>query len=324
VEISLDIAETAKALVWPLVLLAVLIAYRSSLLQLARLVGPRIKSVKLGELSLEFAEAKELRTSVFTGGAVDLRQAGQANDVQDSTQRSFFEQLGQRERLDYVVVDLGEGTNWLSSRLFILAVILGRMRGLCAIVFVQRTGSTSRQYLGVADCKTTRWRLAAKFPWLEDALSAALASPTVNGRVVNDDGRLGQPSFPENPQPAAELLKAYLTVLQSSNPPVAEHSGGEWVSLPPPKVFQSAATIPVYEHAKWLTHDDVVDILGDALDPTHLRLENLQLMDDQARVRAVIRHGGHYVAITRDDRVFHRLVDRLQLVEAAAKQMAAQ
>jgi len=321
-EISLDIAETAKAILWPFVLLAVLFAYRSSLPQLLSLFASKIKSVKLGELSLEFSEAKELRATVFTGGAVDLRQAGRANDVQDSTQQSFFEQLGLSERLDFVVVDLGEGANWISSRLFILAVILGRMRGVSAIVFVRRTAATTRQFVGVAPCHSVRWRLAAAFPWLEDALSLALSSPTINGRIVNDDGRLGQVGFPQSPQPAIELLKAYLTALQNTNPPVDEQSAGEWVALPVPKVILPVPDPIVFEHARWLNQQDVLDLLGDALDPTHLRLEDVQLMPDQARVRLVLRHGGQFVAVTRDDRVFHRLLDRMQLLEAAAWQIA--
>lgn len=64
-------------------------------------------------------------------------------------------------------MDLGGGAEWLSSRLFILAVILRRWRGLRAFVFVHTLGGTRRRFLGVCDTDRVRWRLAARWPLLE-------------------------------------------------------------------------------------------------------------------------------------------------------------
>jgi hypothetical protein len=156
-------------------------------------------------------------------GAVDLRHAGQSGDVNDSTLRSFYEQISEPSRLDYAVVDLGEGREWLTSRLFILSVILARMRSLRAFVFVETAGHVRRRLVGVSECETVRWRLAMRFPWLEAALAHAecvvwpkpLPGMTVflGGPIIsNEEGRLEW--LGGNPEPAAQLLRAFLDEIQ--------------------------------------------------------------------------------------------------------------
>ncbi len=308
-ETTLDIAGLAKAVLWPIVLLVVLVHYRTTLADLALKIGQRIQSIKIGDFSLELAEAKELRTPGWSGGAVDLRRAGQPNDVNDSTQRAFYEQFKDPSRLDFAVIDIGAGQSWLTSRLFILGIILRRMRGLKAFVFVESAEAERRRYIGIADSEKVCWRLAPRYPWLEPTLGSALAGPDLAfARVVDDEGRLGLEQDPNSPEAAGTLLRAFLSASQNPQP---QPGTEQWTPLP--------SVPPTFERALWLERDDLIELLGDALDPTHLQLEDLQLRREEEQAKAVLRHGGRFVAITRDERVFHRLVDRWQLVEAAAK-----
>jgi hypothetical protein len=74
---------------------------------------------------------------------------------------------------DYAVIDLGSGRSWLTTRLFVFAILLRRMRALRALVFVETQDGIAQRFLGVALPDTVRWRLAREYPWLEDAYAHA-------------------------------------------------------------------------------------------------------------------------------------------------------
>ena len=65
------------------------------------------------------------------------------------------------------------GRSWLTTRLFLFAHLLARMRGLQAVVFVHGTAVSDRTFLGVAPASSVRWRLAQQYPELEIQLAHA-------------------------------------------------------------------------------------------------------------------------------------------------------
>jgi hypothetical protein len=79
------------------------------------------------EVSIELAAVPEL-SSTWEAGPADVRQLTPAT-VFDSYSQSLFQELLQPGQADYAVVDLGDGRKWLTSRLFIFALVLGRVRG---------------------------------------------------------------------------------------------------------------------------------------------------------------------------------------------------
>src|SRR5262249_17891165 len=117
-------AQAVTDAFWPVFALTVILIFRK---QLSDLIGgrggSRIKSVSFPGISFELAAtAPELLDATLA--ATDIRKAGSEKDVNDSTLRSFYEQISARRRLLYNVVDIGGGGAWLTSRLFILAVIM--------------------------------------------------------------------------------------------------------------------------------------------------------------------------------------------------------
>ena len=80
---------------------------------------------------------------------MDVRHAGTENNVNDSTLKSFYAQIEATSALELAIVDLGQGHEWLTSRLYILSVILTRMRGLKAIVFVDNANNSHGRFLGI-------------------------------------------------------------------------------------------------------------------------------------------------------------------------------
>jgi hypothetical protein len=84
----------------------------------------------------------------------------------------YFEQLG-RATGEYAVIDLGNGNQWISSRLFIFAVLLKRMTGLRQFVFIGTQNGVTGRFLGMASPDDVRWALARRYPWLECAYAYA-------------------------------------------------------------------------------------------------------------------------------------------------------
>jgi hypothetical protein len=264
------------------------------------------------------AEAGAL--SLQLNDRVDLRHAGQYRDINDSTVPNFFQQIQEPSRLDYAVVDLGEGREWLTSRLFIISVVLARMRGLRALVFVETAGHVRRRFVGVSECEKVRWRLAMQYPWLEAALVHAEAKvwpapvpfvidhPTAFPSVADDHGRLELPGSAT--QPAAQLMGYFLNWIQSEGvmPP-----SDEWETLP----SHDATRV---EHAKWLTPHDLEQIMGHTLIRSSVSLNEIHRSDEVTKARVLLSsQTGRWIALTRGEHVFDRLVDRLKIIEGVAR-----
>jgi hypothetical protein len=342
---TLDIAALVAAVAMPAVLLIALAWFREPLAAALRELPKRIESISFAGISVKLAEAKE-GALVGPAARVDLRNAGTPQDVIDATAHSFYEQVSDPARIDYAVVDLDAGMSWLSSRLYILSVILRRMRGMRSLVFVATIGSTRRRFVGVCSSDIVRWRLASRWPRLESALAMAelqtwghpyqalpappagpppIALPVVvpgndqlpqippmsgQVRVVNDEGRIERSP---SPQPAIDMLVSFLAGIQRESAPPGET---DWSPLP-------AADPPRVELAVWLDPKRLEGLLGDALDQRSIRLGDFQGWSDDQRARAVFEHAGDWIAITRDDFVFDRLIDRRQFVELAIQRTGA-
>ncbi len=67
-------------------------------------------------MSVEPATLPELSSS-WAVGSVDVRQLT-PSEIFDSPSQALFEELLKPSNSDYVVVDMGEGHEWLNSRLY--------------------------------------------------------------------------------------------------------------------------------------------------------------------------------------------------------------
>jgi len=330
---TLDIAALITGLAWPIVMCALAWWYREPLSKFIAEVPRSVKSFKAAGFEVQLAEARS--APPVTEGAVDLRHAGIPSDVNDSTLASFYKQVQDSTRTDYVVVDLGAGAEWLSSRLYILSVILGRMRGLRAIVFVENDATLRRKLVGVCECDPVRWRLAAKWPRYESALAAAelsvwghpydmgpIAIPRPPGsplppipsipsfaesqsyRIVDENGRF------DYPEAAARLLREFLDAIQRPVPAPSD----DWQEL--------SSTPNVAEYAVWLTGALIDQVLVGSLEKRSVRVHDYQGWSEQLRVRAFVEQLGDWVAVTRENGAFDRLINRREILEKLAAQVA--
>jgi hypothetical protein len=181
---------------------------------------------------------------------------------------------------------------------------------------VETAGHIRRRFVGLGECEKVRWRLAMRFPWFEAALAHAQATiwpepvpPLVavpsGPAISNDHGRIE--AF--GPQPAADLLRAFLDAIQ--HVPMPSFVEG-WEILP-------ATNPPKIEHAAWLTAVGLEQIMGSALHRSSLPLTDLHRSDDVVRARLLAFQTSRWVTVTRDERVFDRLVDRVKVIEVIAR-----
>jgi hypothetical protein len=306
-----DIAGILQIIAWPLVLLALALVFRRQLRRVFTHIASNVKSVSIAGVSVELAERTAPPIVEAGGAAVDIRQAGTENNVDDSTLRSFYEQIEAISRLDLAIVDLGSGYDWLTSRLYILSVILRRMRGLQGVIFVGGAEDLRGRFIGICSIEVVRWRLAREFPRYEEALAsgnlrAVQPQGLPQALIENDEGRL-------NREAAAELLRGFLEAVQRDvAPPPGEQA--DWQEL---KVQPGEA--PVWERANWIDAALVERILGGALDVDAIPVSQFQFADAKTRTRIVLEHAGPWVPLVGIDGRFRGWIDRSVAVESLAR-----
>jgi hypothetical protein len=302
-------------LTWPIVVLAALLAFRRPLSTLIAGLGSRVTKLSVFQVELELAAAEARAPSVVLNQLRDTTQAAVADSAQ-----SLFTQVQDTSPADFAVIDLGRGDEWITSRLFIAAALLERMRGLRAMVFVESRQWMPGYFLAVASPSVVRWSLARKYPWLELAYvhaaeraiapgatppdppqSAKVFAPTAS-IITSERGTLGG-------ELAKTLTHEFLTSIQEFTANPMPVSSDDWVQLGTYR-----------ERAAWVTSG----LLRELLPATAFDQQMSEMRDDpQAkRVRAVLRRPGQFVALVDSDARFKRLVDRGALLEEAAVQLS--
>ncbi|MEH2537194.1 MULTISPECIES: hypothetical protein [unclassified Bradyrhizobium] len=99
---TLDIAAALSAVIWAIIVLAILLAYRSKIPIVVEGLAGRVKKLEFAGVSLELAHAKPF-VPKWSGSpnALDLRHKATAIQVNDSTARTFLTQLTDEGTGDY-------------------------------------------------------------------------------------------------------------------------------------------------------------------------------------------------------------------------------
>lgn len=318
-KITLDIAALVGAIMWPVVVLALLLAFREKIPALVEGLARRVTKLEFAGVSLELAVAKPF-VPEWSGSpnALDLRQKATAIQVQDSTARTFLTQLTDEGTGDYAEINLGTGKEWLTSRLFIMAVVFAQMKSIECFVFVETSGAVRKRFVGWAEPTRIRWALAKRYPWLEQAYADAYATVMSqrNAVIVSHSGRLGYPYAPGDPGAGIDLLKEFLQrVQQPLPPPPTPPEPDEWIVVDPATNTQ--------EHARWVSAEDLDRFLGEDLCTGVVRSSELRSKSTTEQLKAFLSVPTRFVAVVADDQRFEYLVWRDVLVEQVAKSMAA-
>ena len=173
----IDLPGFLRAVTWPVLAAIVCILFRRPLNEFARTLGNRIQKVSIGSLSLELSQA----TAAASLQAVesDIRQLDAGLTPQSGTAEltTVLTQLRYGAPQDYILIDLGSESSrrWLTSRLYILCLLLTLIDRPQCLVFVEDLVSVRHRFVGVADSGQVRWALARSYRWLEAAGTGAYA-----------------------------------------------------------------------------------------------------------------------------------------------------
>lgn len=296
--------ELSKALAWPVVVLLVAGAFRRPFSAFLAALGGRVNKLSAFKVEIELASAT---APVSTPLLDDIRSGSSAAAVGDSS-RQLLAQVQSTMPADFALIALGEGHEWLTSRLYIAAVMMERMRGAKALVFVQSTESVERQFVALISPRTLRWLLAMKYPWFEVALARAEAQlyqhddPTTidQSRILTETGAI-------NAGNAQELVSKFLAHIRRQPPGPSPDRGTEkgWVHLP-----------QYTERAEWVTRSLLYSLLPEGAFEAHIKPA-----PDHSRARksrALLRCRAPFVALVGEDGRFLRLLNRQFYLEEVA------
>jgi hypothetical protein len=299
--------ELAKALAWPLVALLLALAFRRTITEFVAALGSRASKLSLFKVELELAP--DAKPATATPWLDDIRTGTTAAPVGDSL-ADMVQEVQSREPADYAEIGLGDGKEWLTSRLYIAAVMMERMRGIKVFVFLERAPATRRRLVAVTSVQQLRWKLARRYPWLEVAWTHALTRlfpPPFDLSTIllpqdfflSDTGAL-------DPWRASDLVSAFISSLQRKPPPAPDPNDTEWVTLDSTRQERSA----------WVTSDLLVSLLPQkAFDAWANELRDAPRAE---RTRAVLRSASPFVALVDGNHEFVRLANRQALLEEIA------
>ncbi len=338
----------ASALAWPVAAIAIGLAFRRPLSSFLSGLASRVTKLSAFKVELELATAPSAATGPLLD---DIRSATTAAAISDSS-RAMLEQAQSTLPADYAVIDLGAGEEWLTSRLFIAAVMLERMRGVKVFVFLEATPAVAHRFVAICSVAELRWSLAGMFPWLEAAWLRAYTTvfpayppaSTPAGTAVPDDAAWLPDPLAINPSPspiqsatgaleptsARNVVGQFIQLLQAN--PVAASPVAAAATPAPAGSAKTAvpAAVPsalpgdtwitfasgTLERAAWVTRSMLEAMLPQ---------EAFELWTDEARdaprarrTRSVMRRAGPFVALVRGDREYVRLVNRSVLLEELA------
>jgi hypothetical protein len=292
--------ELVKILAWPIVVLIALVVFRKILPPLILELGRRATKLSVLQFTVELSTVSEFKPAWSGANLSDVRQPSPAAEF-TSGATALLEEIKKDDASDYAIVDLGEGQQWLTSRLFIFAIMLKRMRGLRSFVFLETSDEVRRKFVGIASPDEVRWNLARRYPWFEDAFAVAY-SKLPNRQIQSHNGSLEVGL-------ATELIRLFLEGVQTAQEP--KPLTDEWVTL---KGSQK------WEHAQWINGTILTSIFRDILQESWMP-ESLD-MSASERAQGVLRRKGPFVALVEDGRRFKSLVDRQALLDQVASRVS--
>lgn len=313
--VILDIAAIIGALAWPIFLFLIFLAYRDLIPPVLTSILGRISKVGFGGFSIELAKATEFAPD-WSGSSTtfDLRNRAAAIKVNDSTAQTFLTQLREKGDGDYAEVDLGCGSEWLTSRLFITAIVFARLKGIKSFVFLETAGTVRKRFVCWATPESIRWALARRFPWLEQAYARAYVElmappPPLNpgAYIASERGALGFNFSQTDPGPSFELFKKFLEKSQIVGPPPDPNDADNWVLVDD--------DLQTFEHAHWLNAALLEDLLDKSCSRSKISAVELRSKSAVEQQRIFLSISDRYVAVTDDEQRFEYLVDRSVILE---------
>jgi hypothetical protein len=342
-----DVTNFVRAIAWPLVILTLLIVYRRQIGQMANRVSGRLSRVSVGIVSVDLAIASDVSSVVTTLSGI--RDPVSTVSFGDSG-TGLLTSVREGEVGDYTVIDLGRGNRWLTSRLFLFAVVLPELLGVQRLVFVESTERVVHRFVGMGDPRAVSTALGDRYEWLPRALLCARANFT-DGRLFSEFDKYCQLKTetqtginlygPEWQQIVYDILPIMLATDLSSQSRTSRFTADMMVSRflghplirderldttdPSDWIRITSRTGPDYlEHAKWIESGvHLLEILGTEAVSQNRIVKSLGIAEDELS-RQVLTMEEDFVTIVDSNDVFGRLVSRRELADVVAREATNQ
>ena len=287
------VVDVVRIAIWPVVVLLSLVLFREPLGSFFNALGTRASRIGAFNLTIELADVPVARA--WSGPSLDDLKSEYPAAAGDSS-GSLFTAIADTSYADYLTVNLEDGKAWLTSRLFILASLIPRIRPIKRIVFLS---DPAEEFLGEARPADVVSALAIKYPWLEQAYIESHIYAVQNQLNYNQT-LLG----PINPTDGNMILNSFLNNVKGPPQPTG------WVTLG-----------HYSEHAEWITKDSLLQLLGKRLNPYSVKRD--PAVADKTAARVLLRTDADYVAIVDTFDRFRNLVDRYRALDEVVRRETA-
>ena len=307
IDYSRNITELIKVIAWPAIVIVSLLILRKPLGVFLEKIAGRASKLSVFKVEIELSAVASMEP-INVPSLSNIHQLDPTALFTDSG-GMLFQQIQSQVRADYAIVDLGSGNEWLTSRLFIFAVMLERMRGLQYLVFLNTSNKTIRSFMGIATPKKVRWCLAQKYPWLEWAYIKACNAPLI-GVVDANANFTGLKIFKSGdgalePHVASELVRNFLKSIQFEA--ILPATMNDWTQLPDTK----------WERSSLIDESSLIKLLDSNL-MVSSALHSPDL-PESAQAKMILRRQGDVVGLVDDNGRFVNLVNRKALLEKLAE-----
>lgn len=315
-----QIVALVVGLAWPLTLLIVLVIFRDPLDHFLRDLSSRVTKIDLKVVALDLKTPRPANWQVdVIGTSVDVR-ALTTEQPFDSFISELLSQLERLDRTDVLVMDLGEGRSWLSSRMYLFTSLLTETRGVRCIVFTQTKGETNGHVMGWATPDDVRDAIAEFDPWLPAAYlsaeSAVRGAQAGAGSIYTANGdTISIPSPPPPPEDAVQIARTYIRLIQRSMSPTSGDQG--WLFVRP-----ASGPIPpgsgLWERAQWLDPHRLPGALRATIDRQSIVTTDGS-EESSTLKRSILLLHGPFVILARPDGTLKGVVERPSMLDQAVR-----
>jgi hypothetical protein len=305
-----DWVELITHLAWPAVVIAGTITFRGQIISLLENVAQRPLRLSAFKVQIELGQLAKAEMPQAKAEAL----AGQF--ISESYPLEIASSIRNATGADYLVLDIGSGDEkrWLTSRLYILAATLERIRGLRCLVFVSGEERNAK-FICSATPRDVRWSLGVWSPWFEQAFASAYGALTTSNPPLEPNAFRGG---------LTDGLIDKLIARFLAPPNGVSRAPAQNETIPPQQweKLEKSGVGTIFEHAEWINAGRLADILGGKLSRSSVSVRTGASSAETAK--AVLERAGTFVALVDDQGVFKDIVDRQRVLDQIAIQAAAQ
>jgi hypothetical protein len=331
-----EVVRLVQAVAWPVIIALLAVLYRKEIPKLFLALGGKISKFTAVGLTLEFTAPKPIADTLSTK-LNEIREPTSTGLPIPSAAPALVELIRSSAPADYLLIDLREGSAWLTSRLYLFAVVLLRVTAVKSFVFIGEKASTPRYFYGIASLAAVERKLELRCPWLRSAKLTSQIQQIYSWTPTTDQLKADLKTLTQGPTVESlpythaaafeHILRDVVEPVDLLQPGQAEifvtlFLGNPKIRRPDAPKDQTEAMGWVdltnsYEHAQWIKDEgDLRDLIGDDLTREYVSMDTLP--DSEALGKTVIRKKGDFVTLLDKDGRFLRLVDRAALLEKMA------